>query len=457
MADASPQAFWLDRPDGDTPRVRPPIGTGEPVVADLVVVGAGFTGLWAAFEAARRGRQVVVVEAGTVAGGASGRCGGFVNSSITHGIPHGHARWPTEMAAILRIQRDVWDDTLALTRSAGVIQPTGKYTVATEPHHVSDVHASAALLDRYGEDVEELDGDGIQNVLGSPTYRAGYHLRSGNGLCDPVRLATWLADTAEAAGARIAERSSVTGLSRTRSGVRVSLDSGATLQARQVLLCTNAYPPLVRRLRAYVIPVYDHAIVTEPLDDATWTSIGWRSPAGITDAGNQFHYYRPTPDGRILFGGWDATYHFGGSVDARHEAIGPSHHLLARHLVQTFPALADARITHAWAGPIDSTTRFTPTIHSAWGGRLGWAAGFTGLGVGASRFAAQAALDQLAGEDTERTSLSMVRRQPIPFPPEPLRWVVVAMTKRALVREDRTGRRNLWLRTLDRVGVGFDT
>ena len=159
----------------------------------------------------------------------------------------------------------------------------------------------------------------------------------------------------------------------------------------------------------------------------------------------------------MLFGGWDATYHFGGRVDAAYEQQPETHRLLLRHLRETFPCLHDVPVTHAWGGPIDSTSRFTPWFDTTMDGRVGWAIGFTGLGVGSSRFGALVALDLLDGRATERTRLEMVRRAPLPFPPEPARTLVVAATKRSLIREDQTGRRNLWLRLLDRIGVGFDT
>jgi glycine/D-amino acid oxidase-like deaminating enzyme len=272
-----------------------------------------------------------------------------------------------------------------------------------------------------------------------------------------VRYALALARIAAARGARLIQRVQVTGLDEGAGVVVARTATGALITARQVLLATNAYPPLRRRLRHLVIPVYDHVIATAPLTDREWAAIGWHERVGVTDAGNQFHYYRPTPDGRILFGGWDATYHLGGRVDARLEDRPATHRLLAEHLVQTFPALDGIEITHAWGGPIDSTTRFAPTFGTAMSGRLAWALGYTGLGVGASRFGALVALDLLEGRETERTRLSMVRRSPMPFPPEPIRWPVVWWTKRALAAEDRTGRRGWWLRLLDRLGVGFTT
>ena len=227
--------------------------------------------------------------------------------------------------------------------------------------------------------------------------------------------------------------------------------------ARRVVLATNAYPPLVRRLRRRLLPIYDHVLVTEPLSGAARESLRWRDAQGLTDVGNQFHYYRLTADDRILWGGYDAIYYFGNRTDAWREQRDRSHELLARQFFDTFPQLAGTRFTHRWAGLIDSTSRFTPVFGTALDGRVAHAVGFTGLGVAASRFGARVALDLLAGADTERTRLEMVRRKPMPFPPEPLRYPLVQMTRAALAREDATGRRGRYLRTLDRFGVGFNS
>jgi len=464
LADASQRPYWLDRA-GVIPLPRPSLADADiDGTVDLVVVGGGFTGLWAAIEAASAGRTVVVLESDRIAGGASGRCGGFINASITHGIPHGHARWPDEMSAIVSLQTALWDDTLRLLDEwggAGIVQPVGKLTVATRSHHAPSLADSVELLRSYGQDTTLLDRDELATIVRSPTYYAGYRHATANGLCDPTRLAALLADVAERFGVRIRERSRVEAIEDEPDRVRLRCSTGS-VRARRVLLATNAATPLLRRVRVRVIPVYDHVIVTAPLTPEQWDEIGWArgdaaAAPGITDAGNQFHYYRPTPDGGLLFGGWDATYHFGGRIDATYEQQSATHRLLVEHLRQTFPVLHDITVTHAWGGPIDSTSRFTPYIGTAVDGRVGWAIGFTGLGVGSSRFAALAALDLFDARATERTALSMVRRAPLPFPPEPLRTLAVKATKRSLIGEDETGRRNLWLRLLDRVGVGFDT
>lgn len=463
VADAIARPSWLDLAGHRDLPPRAPVADGAE--CELLVVGAGLTGLWAAREAAALGDDVLVVDAGTIGGGASGRCGGFINASITHGIPHGHSRWPDEMPAVVALQEAVWDDTLGLLAAAGaadVVEPFGKLTVATTQPQLEGLAAGVDVLRRYGQEVHELGRSETRAVANSPTYLGGYHHVTANGVCDPVRLADAIARMAADFGARLSEHSAVVSIDPDRRGARdgrliAHLGDGRRVTARRVLLATNAYRPIRRQLRWRMIPVYDHVITTEPLTGPQREAVGWERPVGITDAGNRFHYYRLTPDGRILFGGWDATYHFGGRVDEALEVRDSTHRLLAQHLIETFPALEGISISHRWGGPIDSTSRFTPMFGTALGGRLGWALGFTGLGVGASRFAALASLDLLRGEPSERTALSMVRRAPIPFPPEPLRWPVIQVTKRALAREDETGRRGLWLRFLDRLGVGFDT
>jgi len=188
------------------------------------------------------------------------------------------------------------------------------------------------------------------------------------------------------------------------------------------------------------------------------SAIGWRGRQGLTDLANQFHYSRLTTDNRILYGGYDAVYPPGGRVEQRHEERPQSHATLASHFLATFPQLADLRFTHRWAGAIDTCTRFTAFYGLARRGRIAYAAGFTGLGVGATRFAADVLLDLLSGESTPRTELQLVRQRPLPFPPEPVASIGINLTRWSLDRADhRQGRRNLLLRALDAAGLGFDS
>lgn len=457
LRDATPRPFWIDR--DDHPASCSPL-SGQ-VNADLVIVGGGLTGLWAAISAreANPESSVVLLEAKSIAFGASGRNGGFISESLTHGIAHGIAMWPDEMSTLLRMGRENLAEIAEFVAAEGIdagLRICGKTAVAVRPHQVEQLRASVELHKQFGEDAEFLSGEQVRADVNSPTYLAGMRLRTGSGLLDPALLCWGLKRAALIRGVRIHEGTEVTGIKMSGAGVAIRTALGA-VRAKRVLLATNAYPPLLKRLRSWVLPIYDHVLVTEPLSATQLADIGWLENQGMTDSGNQFHYYRRTPDDRILWGGYDAVYYFGNRTDAAREQRDRSHQLLARQFFDTFPQLRGLRFTHRWAGLIDSTSRFTPLIGTALDGRMAYSVGYTGLGVAASRFGALTALDLLGGQDTERTRLGLVRKQPMRFPPEPLRYPTVQFTRAALAREDRTGKRGVWLRTLDHFGVGFNS
>jgi glycine/D-amino acid oxidase-like deaminating enzyme len=215
---------------------------------------------------------------------------------------------------------------------------------------------------------------------------------------------------------------------------------------------------LLRRIGAYVVPVWDYVLMTEPLSAAQLAALGWRDRRGASDLGNQFHYFRLTRDNRVLWGGYDAVYYNGGRVREEHVARPATFAMLAAQFFTTFPQLEGLSFTHAWGGVIDTCSRFCAFFGTAHSGRTAYAAGYTGLGVGASRFAAQVLLDKLKNEDSERARLALVTEKPLPFPPEPLRSAVIQATRASIARADRNeGRRDTWLRLLDRLGLGFDS
>jgi glycine/D-amino acid oxidase-like deaminating enzyme len=254
----------------------------------------------------------------------------------------------------------------------------------------------------------------------------------------------------------ILEHSPVSTL-RERGPAVVAKSPDGEVVARKVLLATNAFTPLLRSIRRYVVPVYDYVLMTERLTPDRLASIGWRGRQGLTDADNQFHYYRLTADNRILWGGYDAIYHFGNLVRDDLYQRPETFATLAANFFHTFPQLRGVRFTHRWGGAIDTCSRFSVMLGTAMRGRVSYAVGYTGLGVGATRFGARVALDLLDDRASELLRLELVRKKPIPFPPGPLRWSAIELTRRSLARADVTGRRHLWLRLLDRVGLGFDS
>jgi glycine/D-amino acid oxidase-like deaminating enzyme len=369
-------------------------------------------------------------------------------------------RWPDELPLLERLGRENLDAIEAAEAKYGMdfqFERTGTLSVALEPHELPwlhEVHEEAAAAG--DDDIVLLDRDETRAAVNSPTYLGAVWDKS-EGMLHPARFAAELARVAEERGVVIFERSRVQRLDTSPDGVEVVTADGS-VRADRAVLATNVFPSLLKRNRLMTVPVYDYVLMTEPLSAEQVAAIGWTGRQGISDMANQFHYYRLTADDRILFGGYDAIYHFGRKVRPEYENRPASWSLLAEHFFTTFPQLEGLRFTHQWAGAIDTSTRFAAFFGAARRSRVAYAAGFTGLGVGATRFAADVMLDLLAGVENERTALQMVRRRPLPFPPEPAAAVGINATRRSLDRADHDeGRRGPLLRTLDRLGLGFDS
>lgn len=459
LSELRPELWWLDS-DPLEPDARSSL-IGE-VAADLCVVGAGYSGLWCALLAKERDphRRVVVVEQYETGAGASGRNGGFCSASLTHGFANGMRRFAAEMPLIEEMGRQNLDEIEETIRRYGIecdFERTGELRVAVEPWQLEDMIEEARVRNEMGEHLVVLSRDEVRARIHSPIYHGAIFDADGTALVDPARLVWGLERACLSLGVMIYENSKVERLEDVEGGVRVRTPYGAVTAAR-VALATNVFPSLVRAARKYVVAVVDYQLVTEPLTREQRESIGWSQREGVSDAGNQFHYYRLTSDGSILWGGYDAIYHFRGTVQRDYDFNAATYATLAGHFLTTFPQLAGIKFTHGWGGAIDTCTRFSPFWGTAHHGRVAYVMGFTGLGVGATRFGAQTMLDLLDGVDSPRTRLAMVRHKPLPFPPEPFRWFFIRLTQWSVRRADENqGRRNPWLRLLDRLGLGFDS
>jgi glycine/D-amino acid oxidase-like deaminating enzyme len=466
LAEAVPRPYWLDQPDAPAP--TEPLSAAT--TADLAVVGGGFSGLWTALLAKERdpGLDVVLLEARGVGWAASGRNGGFCSASLTHGLDNGLSRFPEEMDVLARLGRDNLDGietTIHRYRIDCGFERTGELAVATQPWQVDGLREFAQRAPGLGGRYTLLDAEAVRSEIDSPTYLAGVWDHDGCAMLDPARLAWGLREACYDLGVRIHEQTPVRRIEQLGpadgwSGadrLRLHTPHGR-VDARRVALATGAQASLLRRLRNYVVPVYDYALVTEPLTAGQMASLGWANRQGVSDTANQFHYYRLTADNRILWGGYDAVYYAGGRISDAHDQSPATFATLAEHFFATFPQLTGLGFTHRWGGVIDTCSRFCAFFGRAHGGRLAYATGYTGLGVGATRFGARVMMDLLSGDPTELTRLRMVRSRPVPFPPEPLRTAVIGLTRWSIARADANeGRRNLWLRTLDRLGLGYDS
>jgi len=456
--DAAATSFWLDQAGRPEPRAR----ISADLDADLVVVGGGFTGLWTALRAKERepGRSVVVLEQDRLASSASGRNGGFCAASLTHGDANGRERWPEEMPLLRQLGMDnlgaIIDSIKRYEIDCG-LEATGQLDIATAPWQVRDLEDEAAALGSAGVEHRLLDAVELREEFASPLGLAALLDESGQVLVDPARLAWGLSQAIESLGGSLHEGVAVSRIERRGAGVDVICEGGR-VRARKVVVATAAFPALVRRTAGRVVPVYDYVLMTEPLSLSQLESIGWPRRRGVADAGNQFHYLRLTADDRILFGGYEAVYRFGQRVDSRHDQDPAVFDQLEAHFDAMFPSLGSLGFSHRWGGAIDTSTRFCASSTLSHGGAVATVNGFTGLGVAASRFFANAAIDQLDGIRSDATSTSLLQSAPLPFPPEPIRFLGIEATRRAIARADSNdGRRGPWLRLLDALGLGFDS
>jgi glycine/D-amino acid oxidase-like deaminating enzyme len=252
---------------------------------------------------------------------------------------------------------------------------------------------------------------------------------------------------------RLCEQSPVTRL----TAGRIETAQGR-VQTGHAVLATNAYSHQLHRplLRRY-LPLYDYIIVSEPLRPEQLAQLGWRNRQAVIDGRTFFNYYRLTDDHRILWGGSEAAYYRGNEVSEQRDQSGDHFARLIRGFREHFPYLDTLNFPYAWGGPICSTTRLTPFFGQTLGGWLSYGLGYTGLGIASTHLAGKILAHLALGQPSPLLELAMVRRPPLPFPPEPLRHLAVQTVSRALRRVDAGRPPSLLLRTLDRLGIGFSS
>jgi glycine/D-amino acid oxidase-like deaminating enzyme len=450
--------YWLAR----LPRheVRALQGALE---TDLVVVGGGLAGLWTALslKALDPAREVALVEQGTVASGASGRNAGMLIETLdhTHALAIRHFG-EDEARRLAALGEENVGELVEFVRARGIacdFEPNGRLMVALTEDQLAECQRNLAVARGLGVTSHRLLGrDEVQAMVHSPLYLGGLEVKGG-GIVDPARLADGLRVEAERCGVRVLERTRVQALEADGAGVRLRAEGGV-LRARRAVLATGAFTHhLLPQLLHRFIPLYDYIMVSAPLTPAQWEAIGWRGRQGMSDGRTFFNYYRPTPDGRVLWGTSEAVYYRGNRVDASCDHSQRHYDSLTESWKRTFPQVAELEWEYAWGGPIDSTARLTPFFGKALGGRAVYGLGFTGHGLGSTHLAGKILAHLALDRQSELLSLGMVQKRPFPYPPEPLRgWAVNAVTG-ALRRVDAGEPPSLMLRMLERMGIGFSS
>jgi glycine/D-amino acid oxidase-like deaminating enzyme len=452
LADATLYPFWLDNklaPGSEMHLVGP-------TDADLAIVGGGFTGLWAAILAKQEnpGRDVVIIEAGKVGHGASGRPGGIVSTSVMHGLYNANRIFPNDLAALERLGKanlDGWQKTINEHGIDADLEWTGEMTVAVAKSHLQELQDEYELAKRHGHNVVLLDREQAQAELASPIFEGAMWSRERSGIVHPAKLAWGLKRVALSLGVRIYEHTPMTGVEDNGSTLTIITHDGR-VKAPKVLFATNAWNAGHKKIKSRIVAVRDRVIATEPLTEEQLARLGWKNRQGVYDTRTQLNYTRLTSDNRIIFGG-RVGYFFNNNTDPTQDRQIETYERLAGYFFNTFPQLHDVKFTHAWSGPIDLTMRLAVHFQRYYGGKGIYAGGYSGFGVTTTRFGANIGLDILDGKTGPDLDLDFARTLPNWIPPEPFRWIGAKLTMYALDEVDQKGGwRKLWINMVHRMG-----
>ena len=434
MSDYATKSFWLaSQPYQENP---PLVGS---ISADVAVVGGGFTGMSTAYylKKAEPSQRVVVLESEVVGYGASGRNGGFAMTLMGLMLSTTAFRFGKEKARIAhefghRAVEHLGELVTEHNIDCDYEKP-GLFTVGTNPAQVKRLQSEIRLAESLGvKGLRWLDASELREEVSSPTY-LGARYEDQCALVNPAKLVRGMKVAAEKVGAEIYERTPVLTF---RPGRALWLETPrGQVEAKKVVFATNAFSGRFPQLQAKAFPVYTYIVLTEPLSPQQMAPIGWGGRQGIEDARNLIHYYRLTADNRLLMGGEDALLYLGSPLDRDYHA--PTFRRLERHIVKTFPSLANARIEYRWGGPVSVPVDFFPAIGYVGNDkRVVYSLGCVGHGVAMTTYLGQLLRDLVLERRTDLTELFWVNRWVIPLPPEPLRFALGDGLRRALAAQD---------------------
>ncbi len=439
-------SLWHDTLPHDDVPARPPL-EGD-TTADVVVVGAGFTGLWAAYYllGLQPTLRVVVLERETAGFGASGRNGGWCSAlfpSSTAAVARASGRAAALRQA--RALRDAVDEVGRVTRAEGIdahYAKGGTVALARSVVQLSRAQAEVEEAQRFddadlvlltaAEATDRVSASGVRGGTWTP-HCAAIH---------PARLVRGLAAAVERRGGVIHERTAVQEI-LPRAGARkaAAVTGSGTVRADVVVRATEGYTPSLLGEQRRLAPVYSLMVATEPLPPSVWDRIGLRERETFTDYRHLIIYGQRTADDRLAFGGRGAPYHWGSRVSPAFEQEERVFAELRSVLVDLFPAVAGHRFTHAWGGPLGVPRDWFASVGLDASSGIGWAGGYVGDGVGASNLAGRTLAELVTGTETERTGLPWVGHRSPRWEPEPLRWLGVNASLAVMTSADRTEER----------------
>jgi glycine/D-amino acid oxidase-like deaminating enzyme len=434
------RSLWLDGVPGS---LQPRPSLPGDIEVDVAIIGAGYTGLWTAYylAAADPGLSIAVLEREIAGFGASGRNGAWCSWAFAASYEK-MARHAGRDAAVA-MQREMFatvDEIGRVVAGEGIeagFRKGGSFCCATTAAHVESLKAEAEWYASWGFGerfrwLEKDEADARIRVAGG----RGALYTPECAVVDPARLARGLAEAVERRGVTLYERTPVTSFEKGHVVTRCG-----TVRTGVVLLATEGYTAGAPGRHRAVLPMYSLMIATEPLADSVWDEIGWQDRETFNDGRHLIIYASRTQDGRIAFGGRGAPYHFGSALADRFERETDVFVALRRSLVDLFPAVRDARITHAWGGPIGIPRDWFSGVRYDRSTGMGWAGGYVGDGVSTANLAGRTLTDLVLRRDTDIVHLPWVQHESPEWEPEPLRWLACNLAVRMMGSADAAERR----------------
>lgn len=435
--------LWWDAIDARSTRPR----LDRDLDVDVVIVGAGLTGLWTAYYLTehRPGMSIAVIERQHVGFGASGRNGGWCHAEYPLGVgvlakDHG----PEAAVRHMRALYETVDEVGRVTGSEAIdchFAKGGVLTVARSPLQLQRAEEEvehARLIGLDPGDLMLLSASEAREMLNASSVIGGMWSPHGAAV-QPALLVSGLAAACERRGVAIYESTAATAIS---SGSVIT--DGGRVSASMVVRATEGYTSGLPGHRRTIAPLYSLMIATEPLSAEMWADIGLATRPTFADFRNLIIYGQRTADGRFAFGGRGAPYHFGSNIQPRFDVDDGVHRELVRVITELFPVLADVEVTHRWGGALGAPRDWRPSVQIDRPGKLAWAGGYVGDGVNTTNLAGRTLADLILERDTDLVELPWVGHRWKTWEPEPLRWLGInaglSMAKMADRMEERRGR-----------------
>lgn len=442
MKDYSRYSYWLESCGDDLTPKDPLNGSVE---ADVAILGAGFTGLWTAYYLLKHdpSLKVVIVEKEIAGFGASGRNGGFCSAGFPVSIGELERRFGRDAAnQVHDVMVDAVDEVARVSQAEGIdcdYEKGGVLRLARGPHQLTAIKESFAGIEARGFEgyqlltKEETDArvkvEGVLASIYNPNC-ATIH---------PGKLVRGLAHAVEKLGGTIYEQTEA--FRWTKGPNPILYTDRGNVNAQTIVLAGEAYMSRLDQTARSVIPLYSLIILTEPLDDDQWRQIGWRGREGISSSRYVVDYLSRTKDGRILFGGRGAPYHFGSSIKDEYDLHEKTHDMLREAALEWFAPLRPDQFSHAWGGALAMPRDWMPTMSYDSRTSIARAGGYTGQGVATANVSGRTLADLITGQKSDLTRLPTVGHKSPRWEPEPLRYMGIRYIQEQYFKIDERAER----------------